>query len=408
MNAVGIDVSKGKSMIAVLRPLGEVVTKPYEVSHTAGELERLALSLKALTGETRVVLEYTGRYYEPVAQVLLKAGLFVCALNPILISQFGNNSVRRVKTDKKDALKIAKFALDNWTKLRQYTAMDENRQKMKILNRQYNLYMKTKSALKNNLIALLDQTFPGVNTLFDSPARDDGHQKWIDFADAFWHCDCAAGLSEKAFVDRYQKWCKRHKYYFSEDKAADIYRKSLGHITTLPKNDDTKLLITQAIAQLNAVSQTVEVFRAELLRLAQALPEYTVVMAMYGVGDTLGPQLMAEIGDVNRFKNRGAIVGFAGVDPDVSASGKYKASSMPVSKRGSPYLRKALFQIMQCLIQKSPPDDPVYAFMDKKRAEGKPYYVYMTAGANKFLRIYYARVKEFLGSADTTPSVQKT
>ena len=68
----------------------------------------------------------------------------------------------------------------------------------------------------------------------------------------------------------------------------------------------------------------------------------------------------------------------------------------PAAKKGSPHLRKSLFQIMDGLIQRSPQDNPVYAFMDKKRAEGKPYYIYMTAGANKFLRIYYGKVNAFL------------
>ncbi len=71
---------------------------------------------------------------------------------------------------------------------------------------------------------------------------------------------------------------------------------------------------------------------------------------------------------------------------------------VPTTKKGSPYLRKTLFQIMDGLIKRSPVDDPVYAFMDKKRAQGKPYYVYMTAGANKFLRIYYGRVREYLSA----------
>ena len=68
----------------------------------------------------------------------------------------------------------------------------------------------------------------------------------------------------------------------------------------------------------------------------------------------------------------------------------------PAAKKGSPHLRKSLFQIMDGLIQRSPQNNPVYAFMDKKRAEGKPYYVYMTAGANKFLRICYGKVNAFL------------
>ena len=134
------------------------------------------------------------------------------------------------------------------------------------------------------------------------------------------------------------------------------------------------------------------------VRKASKLPEYPVVMAMKGVGKSLGPQLMAEIGDVSRFTHKGAITAFAGVDPGVNESGSYEQKSVPASKRGSSTLRKTLFQVMDVLIKTKPQDDPVYLFMDKKRAQGKPYYVYMTAGANKFLRIYYGRVKEYLSS----------
>ena len=160
------------------------------------------------------------------------------------------------------------------------------------------------------------------------------------------------------------------------------------------------MLIRQAVALLNTASQTVESLRMEMDKAASTLPEYPVVMAMGGVGPTLGPQLMAEIGDVARFSHRGALTAFAGVDPGKNDSGQHIQKSVPTTKKGSPYLRKTLFQIMDGLIKRSPADDPVYAFMDKKRAQGKPYYVYMTAGANKFLRIYYGRVKEYLASLE--------
>ena len=119
-------------------------------------------------------------------------------------------------------------------------------------------------------------------------------------------------------------------------------------------------------------------------------------MQFKGVGPSLGPQLMAEIGDVTRFTHKGALTAFAGVDPGVNESGSYAQKSVPTSKRGSSNLRKTLFQVMDVLIKTMPQDDPVYQFMDRKRTQGKPYYVYMTAGANKFLRIYYGRVKEYL------------
>lgn len=222
MNAVGIDVSKGKSMIAIARPFGEVVCKPYEVRHTASELKKLADYLKSLDGETRVILEHTGRYYEPVAQMLHDAGIFVSAVNPKLIKDYGNNSLRRIKTDKADSLKIARYGLDNWVELRQHTPMDTIRYQLKTMNRQYGLYSKTKTAMKNNLIALLDQTYPGANTLFSSPAREDGSQKWVDFVASFWHVDCVRGMSQTAFTERYRKWCERHGYNFNSMKANEI------------------------------------------------------------------------------------------------------------------------------------------------------------------------------------------
>ena len=400
MNAVGVDVSKGKSMIAVVRPFGEVVTIPYEVRHTTSELRELAKSLKSLDGETRVVLEHTGRYYEPVAQMLSNAGVFVSAVNPLLIKEYGNNSIRKVKTDKADALKIARYGLDNWSELREHTTMDKLREQLKILNRQYSLYGKNKTAFKNNLIALLDQSFPGANAYFGSPTREDGSQKWVDFAASFWHVDCVRGLSLNAFTERYHKWCKRHGYNFNAATVAEIYEDAKELVPTLPKNESTKVLLTEAVSQLNAISRTTEVLRSEMNRVAKELPEYAVILGMYGVGTSLGPQLMAEIGDVRRFAHRGSLTAFAGVDPMPNQSGKSERQSNPSSKRGSPYLRKSLFLVMTALLQNSPPDDAVYQFLDKKRNEGKPYYVYMTAGANKFLRIYHGRVNEYFRSLD--------
>jgi len=408
MNAVGIDVSKGKSMVAVVRPFGELVVKPYEVRHTSSELSELASSLKSLEGETRVILEHTGRYYEPVAQMLHDAGVFVSAVNPLLIKQYGNNSLRKVKTDKADSLKIARYGLDNWVELREHTSMDTIRYQLKTMNRQYGLYSKNKIAFKNNLIALLDQTYPGVNALFDSPVRADGSQKWVDFAASFWHVDCVRSMSQTVFAESYRKWCKRHGYQFSATKATEIYVESKDLIAMLPKNPLSKVMVQEAVTQLNTISKTVEVFRSEMKKLAEHLPEYPVVMGLYGVGSSLGPQLMAKIGDVRRFAHKGSLTAFAGVDPGANQSGTYEATSTRSSKRGSPELRKTLFVVMTVLLQKAPPDDPVFQFLDKKRAEGKPYYVYMTAGCSKLLRIYYGRVKEYLNSMNEPVDMDST
>lgn len=146
------------------------------------------------------------------------------------------------------------------------------------------------------------------------------------------------------------------------------------------------------------MSFAVEQLRTRMNQVAAKLPEYPCVMAMTGVYTSLGPQLMAEIDDVTRFTYKGALSAFAGVDPGQNQSGTYAQRSVRTSKRGSSSLRRTLFQVMNVLIKTMPHEDPVYAFMDRKRSQGKPYYVYVTAGANKFLRIYYGRVKEYLST----------
>ena len=400
MNSVGIDVSKGKSMIAVMRPFGEVVVSSFEIHHTDSELCELTKLLSGLSGETRVVMESTGNYHLPVAWLLNDSGFYVSVVNAMLVHDYGNNSLRRAKTDKKDAIKLANYGLDHWLTLPRYVPEEDTRLMLKNCYRQYQQYSKVRTMLKNNLISLLDTAFPGANRLFSSPPRADGSEKWVDFVAAFWHCECVCGLSEKAFISKYQKWCKKCSYNFSEDKALDIYASACGHFSVMPKTDTAKLLVEQAVSQLRATSAALAALKLEMQSLASSLPEYPMVMRMFGVDPALGPQLMAEIGDVRRFHSKKALVAFAGIDAPPYQSGQMDIYSRSISKRGSASLRRTLFLLMGVYLQNAPVNEPVYQFMDKKRSEGKPYKVYMMASANKFLRIYYASVKAYLDALD--------
>lgn len=396
LNAVGIDVSKGKSTVAILRPAGEVVRKPFSVSHSVKDLSDLVSYVGSLDGETKVVMEATGHYHEPVLKAFLDAGIFVSAVNPSLIKRHDSdeNPLRKVKSDPADARKIGKYALDKWEYLRQHSAMDTTREQLKTLNTQFHFLMQQKVALKNNLISLLDLTYPGANDLFASPVRSDGSEKWIDYVHSCWHVDCVRKIGLKAFTERYRNFCLHHGYIFQPDKPEELFNAAKELVAVVPKDPVYKQLILGDIEQLNTVSKQIEAFRQTMNELASTLPEYDTVMSMHGVGTTYGPQLMAEIGDISRFDHRSAITAFAGVDPGVNQSGTMNQQSNRASKHGDPRLRKTLFQIMSTLLQLAPSDDPVYLFMMKKKSEEKPYQVYMTAGANKFLRIYYGKVKE--------------
>ena len=400
MNAVGIDVSKGKSMVAIMRPFGEVVRSPFEVSHTGSELSELAKLLKSLPGETRVVMEYTGYYHAPVAYSLCEAGIYVSAVNAILVHDYGNNNLRRAKTDKKDAVKLANYALNHWLSLPRYIPEEDARLMLKTCYRQYQQMSKVQTMQNNNLVSLLDVTYPNVNRLFSSPPRLDGSEKWVDFVSQFWHCGCVGKLSLNAFTERYRKWCKKHGYNFSADKAAKIHEAARNHLAVMPMNETTRFLIQQAVSQLQTTQKALASMRDQIQSLASSLPEYPVVMQMYGVGKNLGPQLMAEIGDIRRFHSKKALVAYAGIDAPPYQSGQCELKSRSISKRGSSSLRRTLFLVMSVILQTSPEDQPIYQFMDKKRSEGKPYKVYMMASANKFLRIYYASVTKYLASLE--------
>lgn len=399
--AVGIDVSKGKSTVAAKQGGGAVVLQPFEITHDQDGLNNLVNTVSQLNGEIRIIMEHTSNYWRPVAASLQKAGFFVSVINALLIHDYTDNSLRRVKTDKADSLKIASYGLAYWEDLKPQTPDDDNREVLRNLSRLYERLTVTSGVMRNGLIASLDQSFPGANTLFPTPnPNKEGHLKWVDFVRRFYHAQTVCGTSKSVFDKTYRKWCERTGYHFYENDVDRIYSYAKQCVPVLEKSKGTKHLIVQAADGVNAVLETMQSVREELYQIASELPEFPVVMDMYGVGPIMAPLLMAEIGDVRRFRNKNALVAFAGLDAPPYQSGTFEAKSRRISKRGSPHLRRALFMIMKVINQKANPKSDIYCFMIKKRSEGKHFYVYMTAGCAKFLRIYYARVTEYLSQLE--------
>lgn len=219
-------------------------------------------------------MEYTGHYHEPILKILSDAGFFVSAVNPHLIKDYdGNNSLRKVKSDPANAKKIAGYTLDKWHLLHKYSAMDNTRSQLKTLNTQFQFLMRQKTSLKNNLISLLDLTYPGINALFDSPVRTDGSQKWLDYAYSFWHADCVKTIGLKAFSQHYKKFCKRQGYNFQPDKPELLFEASKELVVVAPKNNIYKEMILASIQQVNLVSAQNETMRLKMDELASTLPE---------------------------------------------------------------------------------------------------------------------------------------
>lgn len=176
-----------------------------------------------------------------------KSGFYVSVVNAMLIHDFSDNSLRKIKTDKADSLKIAHYGLTFWETLNEYSEENETRRLLKMQSRLYERTLNTSVMLRNGLIALLDQSFPNANKLFKQESRNvAGHMKWVDFVCKFWHKDCVATVSKNAFTEQFRKWCKRTGYRFSLSDAETIYAHSKNCIATLNKNNSTKILIKQA------------------------------------------------------------------------------------------------------------------------------------------------------------------
>jgi len=401
MISVGIDISKGKSTVCFMKLYGEVLHKPFEVKHTESDLRHLVNQINTLTEETRVVMESTGAYHYPVLAYLKEHGIFTSVINPLVMSKYANVAIRKGKTDKLDAIKIANFGIDHWHHLVDYLPTAEVYDELKTLNRQYLSYLSMRIHSKQTLANLLDRTMPEIKTLLcnrsDVPDRD----KLCDFVKEYWHFDNITRMSEARFINNYNSWAKRKGYRASTEKAKKIYALALEGIPTLSSTTpSTKMLVEEAVKVLHMIDTTIASILAQMRELAKSLKEYKVVMAMPGVGEILGPRIIAELGDVRRFHSGGAVIAYAGLDAPPFQSGKFAATKRSISKRGSASLRKTGYEIMMYIKMSKPTeDDAVYQYMLKKETEGKPKKVAKIAALNKFLRIYYARVKEVYTAA---------
>ena len=397
MISVGVDVSKGKSTVCILKPYGEIVCSPFEIQHVEKDLEDLDSLLKKLTGEIRVVMEATGIFHLPVLTFLQEKGYFVSVINAFAMKKYvKDNSIRGAKTDKLDSIMIANYGIDKWFKLQKHEGDEETYAELKLLGRRYRYYMELHVKALQELTHILDYTMPGIKKLFNSWDEASGKDKLSDFVERFWHFDIITAQSLDEFVEEYLMWAGEKKYHRSKSKAETVYELASGSIPTLSSSTpSTKMLVQEAVTVLRAVDNSLSHILSRMQELAKSLPEYSTVRAMGGVGDVLAPKLIAEIGDVRRLHSAKALIAWAGIDPPPYESGQFVGSKRRITKRGSSTLRKVGYEVMRVLkSHKAPKDDTVYNYILKKESEGKSKKHAKIAGLNKFLRIYYVRVME--------------
>ena len=396
MLGVGIDVSKSKSAAAILNQDGSVHTKPFEFHHTKPEMDAFIRYIKDQNQSVTILMENTGHYHYPVLKAFEDADLQVCLINAYQMKKYGDMELRKAKTDKKDALRIARYALEKGYSLVPHVPTDQKYEDLRFLARQYDQRMGTLTMNKVFLINLLDETMPGITKLLSLTTRDPETSLTMLFIKRFKSYDRIKKMGKTRFLDSYDKLARKSRNRRAYGYGLAIYELAVNSITTRGENEFTLAAQDQCVDLVSESQKAADAIIRQMQTLAETMPEYAVLRSMAGVGERLGPLILAEIGDIRRFHSGKALNAYAGNDAPPYQSGTFESHNRHISKRGNAALRKYCFEVMQALKLTRSQDDPVLQFVLKKEQEGKPYNVAKMAGVNKFLRIYYARAMEVL------------
>lgn len=389
---VGIDVSKGKSTIAILSIEGEIIEEPFEITHDINGLEFLEDKLKKLPkDDLKIVMEETGTYHLPVLGYLLDKEYFVTAENALKIKKYLDRGLRKAKTDKKDSYKLAEYACDNWFKLNKVRENDEIYNELRFLSRQYLATIAVQIKQKINFSNLCDLLFPGYYQLLN----DNNLILGLEIFKKYFHPEIVKKKKENQFIIEIDKMAKKLGHKGAGITLANkIYTLAQNTIPPRPNNQYSQLSAISCVEALIITIKTSNTIIAEMDKLASKLPEYNVISEIPGCGKKLTARVIAEIGDIRRFKNAGSIIAYAGLDAPPYQSGQFEATNRHISKRGNKYLRKTGYEIMKSVRSNVNSDNELRTYIVKKENEGKLKKVAKIAGLNKFLRMYYGKVKK--------------
>ena len=389
---VGIDVSKGKSTVAILSIEGEVIEMPFDINHDVEDLEKLDKKLQKFSKEDlKIVLEQTGTYHLPILTYLLDKEYCVIAENALKIKKYLDRSLRKAKTDKKDSLKLAEYACDNWYKLKVNFIEEEKYKELRFLSRQYFSLNSMKVQQKVDFSDLTDMLFPGYYQLLEECNFVVGLKIFEKFNDP----EIIRKKKLETFLNDVEKIAQKiGQQRAGRNLAIKVYELAKKSVPSCPSNSSTQLILNKRVVALINLIETTNEIIAKMNEIAKNMDEYKEVRNMKGVGDRLAPLLIAEIGDIRRFKNAGSLIAYAGIDSPPYQSGKYEATNRHISKRGNKYLRKTGFEVMQSIKSFCRVDCEVYDYIVKKETEGKCKKSAKIAGLNKFLRQYYGILKK--------------
>ena len=393
-SVLSVDVANGKSVVLLITEHGEVLIEPYEVKHCLSDFNWLKNKIDTFKNDDLTIfMESTSTYHLPIQRFFTKNNYNVQVINPIL-GKNNTRNLRKTKTDIEDCYNLADLFFKNTVKIHTKN-MNDIYSSMVELSRQEKHLTESLVRSKNRFKQIIANSFPEYIKCFT--ANDIFGKTSLNFIKEFPHADIIKEKRIDALANNIYKSCKNGcSYNRCLTKAKKIKEFANNSYPGIEKNScevDNLINIVDIISYNNL---KLNELKQNLIKLAKQTPYFEIINSIYGIGETSTAQIIAELGDINRFQNIKQLNAFCGLDPTIVQSGKSINYHGPISKRGNRNARKILFITCCSIIRASVLhniDSEILLYYRKKQADNKHFKECITACSTKLLRIIFAMCK---------------
>lgn len=380
----GVDIAKVDHVIGAVDEAGAEAARPMKFKNSEAGFERCIAWLESVAeseDEVFVGMEATGHYWKACFAYLMAAGYRVCVVNPMQVHAMRKlKSLSGVKNDRIDSWLIAEtLRQGDYDETR--LATDEV-QALKQLTRYHQGLKQELAAVKTQAICVLDAYFPEYAALFSDMF---GAASLKVLAE----CPTPSEVARKRASSIAKLLSEGSRGRLGDAKAAEVKAAAKSSVGIRLGEEAASFQVRTMVSQVEFLNATIAKVEKEVASLLEKVePNITTIP---GVSTATGAQIAAEIGDVRRFRNAASIVKYAGLNSGVDESGKYSAEGVPITKHGSPYLRRSLWLAANRARQYDP---KLKEYYDKLRRKGKPHRVAVTAVARKLCHVVYAVMRD--------------
>lgn len=382
MFIVGIDIAKHTHQASVMNPDGSLIGKSIKISNTSSGFEAFIAKLHNIDPDLshfEFGMESTGHYWLNLYTHLSDLGCIVHVINPVQSDALRGLYIRQTKNDIKDSAIIADVI-----RIGRYcetTVSDDKMLALRDLTRQRFYLVDMISDLKRKSLTLIDRIFPEYPKLFSDTFGSTS-------LELLANCNTPEDIIAIDTDKLVEMLSTASKGRFKREKAEKIKAAAQNSFGALLCTDSTSFMLKQFVEQIKFLENQLDELNEMI---SERLAEFnSPITSITGIGDVLGASILSEIGDISRFESADKLAAFAGIDPTVSQSGNFLGTKNKMSKRGSPYLRRAIWLAATAAILHDP---AIKAFYDRKKAQGKHHYVCVGYICRKLINIIFSVLK---------------